>query len=229
MPGFSGRQDLASWPGVEFTDADVAGAPLVAIINETIARQFFPGRDPIGQMIGFKGGRRALQVIGVARDVKQTDLRAPHPHTVYLSRAQRRNDGDRFIYAMRTDGDAATLANTVRAAIAQAAPEIDIRFVRPMSELVAFMVARERALALVALIFSLVAVGLAAIGLYGVMAFQVTARSREIGIRMALGADRTKVVQMVMRQSLVVVAAGIAIGVPLALGASSGLRRCSTA
>jgi ABC-type antimicrobial peptide transport system permease subunit len=73
-------------------------------------------------------------------------------------------------------------------------------------------------------VFSLVAVGLAAIGLYGVMAFQVTSRSREIGIRMALGADRAHVVRMVIRQSLVVVAAGVALGVPLSLGASSGLQ-----
>ena len=224
MPGFFRTTGTGLVSGRDFSDADVAGAPLVAIISEAIVRQFFPDRDPIGQMIGFKGGRRALQVIGVARDVKQTDLRAPSPRTVYLARAQRRNDGDRFVYAMRTEGDAAALANAARGAITQAAPEIVIRFVDPMTSLVAFVVAREQALALVALIFSVVAVGLTAIGLYGVMAFQVTSRSRELGIRMALGADRTKVVRMVMRQSLVVVAAGVAIGVPLALGASSALR-----
>jgi putative ABC transport system permease protein len=143
---------------------------------------------------------------------------------VYLARAQRRNDGDRFIYAMRTAGNAASVAEAARAAIAAAAPEIVTRSVRPMSELVAMSVGRERALRSVALVFSIVAVALAAIGLYGVIAFQVASRSREIGIRMALGADSRQVVLMVMRQSLIVVAAGVALGVPLALAASSGLR-----
>ena len=223
-PGFFATTGSGLVAGREFSDADVAGAPLVVIISETIARQFFAGRDPIGQRMGFHGGRRALQVIGVARDVKQTDLRAPNPRTVYLARAQRRTDGDRFVYAMRTDRDAASVATAARKAIADAAPEVVIRMVDPMSSLVAFMVGREQALRSVALVSSVVAVGLAAIGLYGVMAFQVTSRSREIGIRMALGADRTQVVRMVMRQSLIVVAAGVAIGVPLALGASSGLQ-----
>jgi predicted permease len=223
-PGFFATTGSGLVSGREFSDADVAGAPLVVIINETIARQFFSGRDPIGQMIAFHGGRRALRIIGVARDLKQTDLRAPNPRTVYLARAQQRNDGDRFIYAMRTAGDAVGAAAAARAAIADAAPEVVIRSVRPMSEIVAFSVAREQALRSVAIVFSIVAVGLAAIGLYGVMAFQVTSRSREIGIRMALGADRREVMLMVMRQSLFVVAAGVALGVPLALGASSGLR-----
>ncbi len=96
--------------------------------------------------------------------------------------------------------------------------------VQPMTEHVAFMVGREQALRAVAVIFSIVAVGLAAIGLYGVVAFQVTSRSREIGIRLALGAVRQKIVRLVMRQSLIVVAAGVVVGVPLALAASCGVR-----
>jgi ABC-type lipoprotein release transport system permease subunit len=143
---------------------------------------------------------------------------------VYLARAQSRNDGDRFIYAMRTAGDAATAIPSARAAISDAAPEIVIRFVRPMTELVAFMVGREQALRAVAVVFSVVAVALAAIGLYGVMAFHVTSRSREIGIRMALGADRQNVVRLVMGQSMVIVTIGVALGVPLAMAAAAALR-----
>jgi ABC-type antimicrobial peptide transport system permease subunit len=108
--------------------------------------------------------------------------------------------------------------------MAAAAPGLVIRNVQPMSAMVAFMVGREQALEIVAVVFSVVAVGLAAIGLYGVMAFHVTSRSREIGIRMALGADRPRVVRMVVRQSLIVVAAGVAVGVPLAMTAASMLR-----
>jgi ABC-type antimicrobial peptide transport system permease subunit len=127
------------------------------------------------------------------------------------------------MYAMRTAGDAARVTSA-RAAIAAAASEVVIRSVQPVTELVAFSVGREHALRLVALVFTIVAVGLAAIGLYCVMSFQVTARSREIGIRMALGADRREVVVMVLRQSLFVVVTGVALGVPLAFGATSGLR-----
>ena len=129
---------------------------------------------------------------------------------------------------MRTAGDVATVTLVARAAITAAAPEIVIRSVRPMSEIVAFSVGREQALRTVALVFSIVAVGLAAIGLYGVMAFQVTSRSREIGIRMALGADRPKVVRMVMRESLLVVAAGVAqrsAGITASSGSGPALRR----
>ena len=224
MPGFFATTGTGLVSGREFSDADVAGAPPVAIISETIARQFYSGRDPIGQRIGFRGGHRALTIVGVARDVKQTDLRQPNPRTVYLARAQSPDDGDRFIYAMRTPGDAANAIPAVRAAIADAAPEIVVHFVRPMSELVWFMVGREQALRAVAVVFSIVAVALAAIGLYGVMAFQVTSRSREIGIRMALGADRRQVVRLVMRQAIVVVMLGVVIGVPLALAAAAALR-----
>jgi predicted permease len=223
-PGFFATTGSGLVSGREFTDADASGAPLVAVVSETIARQFFPGRDPVGQMIGFKGGKRRAQIVGVARDVKQTDLRSAHPRTIYLARAQRPLGEDGFIYAIRTQGRAQTVAPAVRAAIAAAAPELVIRGVDPMSTHVAFMVGREQALGAVAVVFSVVAVGLAAVGLYGVMAFHVTSRSREIGIRMALGADRRRIVGMVMRQSLVVVATGIAAGVPLALAASSGLR-----
>jgi predicted permease len=223
-PGFFAMTGSGLVAGREFTDADVAGAPLAVIISESIARQFFAGRDPIGQRMGFRGGRRALTVIGVARDVKQTDLRAPNPRTVYLARAQRRNDGDRFIYAMRTAGSAASVAPAARAAIAAAAPEVIIRSVQPMTDLVAFSVGREQALRTVALVFSIVAVGLAAIGLYGVMAFQVTSRNREIGIRMALGAQRNDVLRMVLWQGMKLTSTGVVIGLVGALAAAQLLR-----
>ena len=225
MPGFFATTGTGLVAGREFSEHDVTGAPAVAIISEAIARQFFSGKDPIGQRIGFQGdAHEALTVIGVARDVKQTDLRRSNPRTVYLARTQQPGDSDRFIYALRTAGAAANAVPAARAAITAAAPEIVVRSVQPMSELVAFMVGREQALRAVAVVFSLVAVALAAIGLYGVMAFQVTSRSHEIGIRMALGADARKVVRMVMRQSIVVVAVGVALGVPLALAAAAALR-----
>jgi predicted permease len=224
-PGFFTTTGTGLVAGREFNDRDVAGAPPVAIVSEVIARQFYPDRSAIGERIGFRGGAHGIEIIGVARDVKQTDLRADPPRTVYLSRAQQREDGgDTIIFAIRTERRARAIAPAARAAMAAAAPGLVIRNVQPMSAMVAFMVGREQALEIVAVVFSVVAVGLAAIGLYGVMAFHVTSRSREIGIRMALGADRPRVVRMVVRQSLIVVAAGVAVGVPLAMTAASMLR-----
>ena len=223
-PGFFTTTGSGLSAGREFGDADIAGAPEVTIISETIARQFFPGTNPIGQMIGFRGGERSMQIVGVARDVKQSDLRAPAPRTVYLPRAQRAHDGDRLIFAMRINGRADVVALAARAAITAAAPNVVIRTVRPLSNQVAFHVGRERALATVAIVFSALAVGLAAIGLYGVMAFQVTSRTREIGVRMALGAGRARVVRMILGQSLGVAIAGVVVGVPLALAAANALR-----
>jgi predicted permease len=223
-PGFFTTTGTGLVAGREFNDRDVAGAPPVAIVSEVLARQFFADRSPIGERIGFRGGQRVLEIIGVARDVKQTDLRADPPRTVYLSQAQRNDNGNSIIFAIRTDRRARAITRAARDAIAAAAPELVIRNVQPMSAMVAFMVGREQALEIVAVVFSIIAVALAAIGLYGVMAFHVTSRSREIGIRMALGANRPRVVGLVVRQSLLVVAAGVAIGVPLALGAASMLR-----
>ena len=224
MPGFFSTMGVRLVAGREFNDGDVAGAPLAAIISESVVARFFAGRDPIGQRMGFAGGRRAVTIVGVARDIQQTDLRAPAEHSVYLARAQRRNDEDRFIYVMRTDRTAAGLSTTIAAAIKEAAPEIRVRKVQPMSEILAFGIGREQALRAVAVIFSVFAVGLAAMGLYGVLAFHVTSRSREIGIRMALGAGRSSVVRLVMGQSLVVILAGVAIGIPFALAATSSLK-----
>jgi predicted permease len=214
--------------GRDFSEQDVVGSPRVAVISEHLAQQFFPGRSPIGMSIGFRGGDgRDLTIVGIVADAKQTDLRSPAPNTVYLTRRQWPDmshansmmsmTSDRAVFAIRTTVPPAQLVAPARAIILGELPKIRIRNVDPMTDLLSMTVGRESALASLSVAFGLVALLLAAIGLYGVMAFQVSARTREIGVRMALGARRSQVVRMVIGQALRVVAIGVGVGVPFAL------------
>ena len=211
--------------GRDFSEQDVVGTARVAVISEHLARQFFPGRSPIGMSIGFRGGDgRDLTIVGVVADAKQTDLRSPAPNTVYLTRRQWPDMSERAVFAIRTTVPPAQLVAPARAIILGELPKIRIRHVHPMTDLLSMTVGRESALASLSVAFGLVALLLAAIGLYGVMAFQVSARTREIGVRMALGARRSQVVRMVIGQALRVVAIGVAVGVPFALLGARSLR-----
>jgi predicted permease len=245
-PGFENASDdqveVASFPvapryfetlgiglvaGRDFNEHDVVGSPRVAVISEHLARDFFPGRSPLGQSIGFRGadgGGRDLTIVGVVADAKQTDLRSPAPNTVYLTRRQWPNLSDRAVFAIRTAVPPAQLVSPARAIIFGELPKVRIRHLLPMTDLLSMTMGRESALAWLSVAFGLVALLLAAIGLYGVMAFQVSARTREIGVRMALGAGRSQVVRMVIGQALVVVAIGVTVGVPFALAGARSLR-----
>jgi len=219
--------------GRDFNQQDVVGSPRVAVVSEHLAREFFPGRNPIGQSIGFRrgagrggggGGGRNMTIVGVVADAKQSDLRSPAPNTVYLSRTQLPDMTDRAVFAIRTTVPPSQLVAPARAIILSELPKVRIRHVHPMIDLLAMTVGRESALAALSVSFGILALLLAAIGLYGMMAFQVSARTREIGVRMALGARRMQVMQMVIAQALRVVAIGVVVGVPFALAGARSLR-----
>ncbi len=218
---------IALVAGRDFNDRDVLGSPRAAVISEHLAHDFFPGRTPIGQSIGFRGADgngRDLTIVGVVADAKQSDLRSPAPNTVYLTRRQWPDLTDRAVFAIRTNLPPAQLVAPARAIILGELPKIRIRHLLPMTDLLSMTVGRETALAYLAVAFGFVALLLAAIGLYGVMAFQVSARTREIGVRMALGARRSQVVRMVIGQALLVVAIGVGVGIPFALAGAQSLR-----
>jgi predicted permease len=216
---------IALESGRDFNDQDAVGSPRAAVISEHLAREFFPDRNPIGQAIGFRdGGGRDLTIVGVVADAKQSDLRSPAPNTVYLARRQWPRITDRAVFAIRTSVPPSQLVAPARAIILSELPKIGIRHLHPMTDLLSMTVGRESALASLAVAFGFVALLLAAIGLYGVMAFQVSARTREIGVRMALGAQRGQVVRMVIGQALLVVVTGVGFGIPFALGAARSLQ-----
>ncbi|HKS05374.1 MAG TPA: ADOP family duplicated permease [Gemmatimonadaceae bacterium] len=223
-PGYFATLGVNVIAGRDFNERDVIGTQRVVVISENLAQQFFPGRNPVGEVIGFRGAGRGLQIVGVVGDAKQTDLRSPAPRTVYLASAQATDFGDRAVFAVRTTADPTIVIPAARAAILAELPRIGIRHLHPMSDLLSITVARERTMAVLSIAFGLLAVLLAAIGLYGVMAFQVSARTREIGVRMALGASQTQVIRMVLGQALALVAIGVAVGVPLAFVGARSLR-----
>jgi predicted permease len=223
--GYFGTLGLRVMAGRDFDTHDVVGSPKVAVISDNLARRLFAGRNPVGEHIGLRGsGGRDIEVVGVVADAKQVNLRAPAPETMYTPLAQASDNSDRAVWAVRTTVDLATIVPQLRTEILAALPKVRIRHVHPMMRILGQVLGRERALADLAVAFGLLALVLAAVGLYGVMAFQVSARTREIGVRMALGADRRQVVRMVIGQGLTIVALGVVIGVPIALLGARSLR-----
>ena len=229
-PGFFHTMSM-TLQGRDFTAEDTRGSEPVAIVSRSVADRFFAGRDPIGETFRWRTENASepttLRIIGVAEDVKYYDLRAAAPLEVYLPFTQTANLEMLFsmrpLYGIRTTGPASDVVPATRKIIDTILPGVRIRRNQSLSEAASFMLGREQALATVALIFGGLAVTLAAIGLYGVLAFHVSTRRREIGVRIALGADRNRVVGMVIRQSLLVVIIGALLGVPLSLAAAKSM------
>jgi predicted permease len=206
--------------GRDFTSQDVPGAPKVAIINERFARQFLGGQNPIGKHIGVGGKTADLEVAGVIADTKYRSLRDTPPATVYLPIDQldlkgRPGSAPRTLH-VRTNTGLQSMAALIEQEARALDPNLPVSTVSAFSKIVDTQLVRERLIATLSGFFGAVAMLLACFGLYGVMAYSVQRRTQEIGIRMALGAARSAVARMVMRQSVAMVLAGVAVGLPMA-------------
>jgi predicted permease len=207
--------------------SDSAAAPRVAVLNEAAARHFFAGRDPIGQQIAF-GSRpdpaQSVTVVGVVRDVRHWPRETPVP-MVYQPLDQLEDPPDYLAGAIRTTGDPAATRDQVPEVVRSLTAELAVPWVRSLRQQMQAALVTERLLATLSAVFGALGLLLAAIGVYGAIAYEVTRRTREIGIRMALGAQRRAVLGSVLRQVALIVVPGVVAGVTASLMASSALER----
>ena len=202
-----------------FTDLDHPKAPPVALLNEAAVRRWFPGQDPIGKFV-VSGGPR--QVVGVVGDVLQRNPGQPAVPQMFLPYAQRTNRTIRFI--VRAEGDAIALAPAVRDQIRALDPNMPITDVLPLGEMVSRSIARPRFYTSLLTLFAAVALALSATGIFGVMSYTVAQQSKEIGIRIALGADTTDVLRGVVGRALVLAGIGVGVGLITALALGRVIR-----
>ncbi len=191
------------------------------IINETFAKRYFAGRNPIGYHIGFgtdPGTKTPMEVIGVVKDIKYTGLRDEIPEQAFVPYLSSSYVGQMVVYVRTLDGPESVIHRDARNGAASWTPTSRCIRCGPRTNRSATRSTTERLIASLSSVFGFLATLLATIGLYGVMAYTVARRTREIGIRMALGAVQGNVIWMVMREVLALVAIGVAVGVPAALG-----------
>src|SRR5215471_859828 len=216
-------------PGNDARPANYAGHGnyTVAVINESFAKQYFPRRDPIGQPFGLVNDMETvtpdIEVIGVIPDKKYRDLRETPPAQAYFPYFQGPHFRFMTVY-LSTQTDPREIENELRERMRQFDPHVPLVGLQTMNEQIGFSLLRERLVASLSGVFGGLATLLAAIGLYGVMAYTVARRTREFGLRLAFGALQRDVIWLVMRDVLILVAAGLALGVPLAFALSSLVR-----
>ncbi len=225
-PAFFATLKIPLYTGRDFTDRDSLSSPKVAIVNEKFARHYFGNQSPLGRRIGMGGDpgtKTDIEIVGVVGNTKYQTMREEAPREVYLPYQQNKWAAQMTAF-VRTDADSARMFPALRAAIHKLDPRLPVFQMKTEERQLDDVLAVERLVASLSSGFGLLATILAAIGLYGVMAFLVARRTREIGIRMALGALTSDVLWIVMREVLLLVGIGIAIGLPTALAISNLVR-----
>jgi predicted permease len=225
-PGYFAAAGTPILRGRAFLESDTANSMPVAIISEALVKKYWPGQDPIGKQIA----PRALvfpaeTIVGIAADVKRISLRESPPPEMYVPYTQKIWPS---LLAMnvvvRATQDPASLATSLRAAVHSVDPDLPIANLRTLNSIVAESMTVPRFAMLLLGAFGGLALVLAAVGMYGVISYNVTQRTQEIGIRMALGAQRGKVFQMILGQGVRLAALGITIGIVAAFAAMRLMR-----
>jgi predicted permease len=223
-PDFFRALRVAPVRGRVFGSEDAGSSQLVAVINENAARVIWPGKDPLGQQVRFEPGAPWVTIVGVSRDVRSNGLDQDAPAELYLLHHQMpaiAKSSERTMYVIaRTAGDPSALAGTARRTVHELDPMLAITGIQTMSEMIDLSIAGPRFTMLLLGVFGVVALALASVGIYGIMSHAVRRRTREIGIRMALGARPRDVLRLVVGQGMSLAGLGLVIGVASALAAT---------
>ncbi len=213
-PGYFATVGMPLILGRDIAESDHAGAPKVCVINESFAMKFFNGRNPLGmgvtQILGDQ--RTTHRVVGVAKDGRTHRIRGEIDPRYFAPLTQPLGEFGGVVFETRVTGDPAPVARAIQEVIRRVDPAIDIQHNETVDSRVSRRVAQDQILAALAACFGAVALALAAVGLYGVLAYGVTQRRVEIGIRIALGAERARVIGMILREAAAAVLGGLVIG-----------------
>ncbi len=225
-PGYFSALGVPLLAGREFTASDGQGAPKVAIVNEKFQHYFFGNESAVGRWFGFGGGRGTkldIQIVGVAKDGKYASVRQVSPRFVYLPYLQDKAPGGGTIY-LRTSQDPSQAAGAARREVQRLDPNLPVTNLASMDQLINDNIWLDRVVAALSMGFGLLATVLAAIGLYGVLAFMVARRTREIGIRLAVGASQATILRLVMAEVTLVAGTGILVAIPVSLALTRYLK-----
>jgi predicted permease len=222
-PGYFQTFGIALRTGRVFADSDSETAPRVALLNESAARFYFGDRNPIGEQITIIHRFSDYQVVGVVKDSRYNNLREPDARMIYVPILQPidlllpLDQLGQLALAVRADDRPTEMTNSIRSEVRAAGSDILLTNIATLNERIDRTLLQERSIATLSLIFGLLALLLAAIGLYGVLSYDVARRTHEIGVRLALGASSRRVVQLVMRETLGWVVLGVTLGLGAAL------------
>jgi predicted permease len=221
-PQFFETMGIPMLAGRELNVRDDERRPPVAVIGESVAHGLFPNRNPLGQRIEM--GQISMEIVGVAKDVRYQSLREPVQPMIYRPYLQTPDFLEELFFGIRTVDDPDRIVNLVRRELHNAAPDVPVFTLGTLEERVDATLVRERMASALSAWFGGFALLLAAVGLYGRLAYAVVERTREIGIRVALGAARTTVMWAILRQVLILALSGIAIGLPFAMAFAQAIR-----
>jgi predicted permease len=220
-PRFFATMKIPLLRGRDFNEYDTERAAKVAVVNQAFVKRYFSDRDPMGQHIGFDRDPKSqdMEIVGIARDAKYGSLRDETPVTVYRPFAQE-SEVPYLFFELRTAADPLALVPAARAAVASVDRNVPLFGIETETQEIDDALLQERLFAKLAGFFGLAALLLASVGLYGILSYAVARRTSEIGIRMALGAQRANILRMVLREALLLVVSGVVIGIPASFAAA---------
>lgn len=219
-PGYFSTLGVPLVKGREFTISDTANSPKVALVNEAMVRRYFSNREPIGAKFAFGSSNQVrpnIEIVGVVKDSKHASVRDDVVPYAYIPYSQMRDLGNATFY-IKTRQDVAAMAGAIRSETQQLDANLPIYNLKTLEQQVDESLFADKFLTFLSMCFALLAALLASVGLYGVMAYTVTRRTREIGIRMALGATRGNVSWLILREVVVLAVIGLVVGLPGAYG-----------